>query len=228
MKKENNKNGRHSQESLLGISLLYVVSQIGKVPYFRTDRKAEDPRYQPSGMTTLFNNGFTLIELLVVVLIIGILAAIALPQYEKAVNRARFANLKTLVASFVEAANVYKMANGTWPDNFDDMGLSLPEDFQISTATLSNMNYTCGQNNKIYCCIIPGKSTISSVMICGQNDESFAYHYFLDKGQDYCIAKENNQPAAKMCHSLTRRTGQTLWGLYTPGGYKTGYQFFPF
>ena len=70
--------------------------------------------------------GFTLIELLVVVLIIGILSAIALPQYEKAVEKAKAAQAMTMMSSIVEAFKVYYLANGEYPTKFEELDVQVP------------------------------------------------------------------------------------------------------
>jgi len=88
------------------------------------------------------NYGFTLIELLVVVLIIGILAAIALPQYQRSVWKSRAAQLRLSVRDLALAQERYFLETGGYAASFDSLDIQFPDmtntSFSAYTWTISS------------------------------------------------------------------------------------------
>ena len=78
--------------------------------------------------------GFTLIELLVVVLIIGILSAVALPQYTKAVTKARFTEALILLKSVKQAKNVCFLATGEQCSYWEMLDVEVPNQVTVHGA----------------------------------------------------------------------------------------------
>lgn len=85
--------------------------------------------------------GFTLIELLVVILIIGILAAVAVPQYKRVITRAHNREAMIAMRAIAKGIELYNLANGPLPDGYSrDFSLL---DIEIKPSSFWNYAYVC-------------------------------------------------------------------------------------
>ena len=129
-----------------------------------------------------YKKGFTLIELLVVVLIIGVLAGVALPQYKKSKEKVIAAELMTTVRALNEAQRRFKVANGRFATTFDELMFEIKGYKQGGCKGFSMFSYTdCISNDKNVIQLVKGSYGLSFAAHRKQGKYKYSGFIFVEE-----------------------------------------------
>jgi type IV pilus assembly protein PilA len=87
------------------------------------------------------SRGFTLIELLIVVVIIGVLAAIAIPKFQSTKGKANAASLKSDLRNLATAQEAYFYENLAYTSNVANLNVTLTRGVTITWGTVSTAGW---------------------------------------------------------------------------------------